>query len=542
MKEQIDNIAHVMDKDELVVFVGSGASIAAPSSLPSGVRMRNGIIHELCKRDPIFMDYEKEILAEELNPEMVYSLVFDAVGRDLFKTYEICDSKRFNANHLFLAQAAKKGKLSTIVTTNFDHLIEDAMEYLGLKPQEDFYVYKDKDAFKTYLEIKKINPDKRKIHIIKIHGSIEDQNSMIVTMNQTGKGLMEEQANILNHLLQEKFFLFVGYSGNDVDIYPKLLRSKGKGIWWIALPDSTIPRVTEIIAGDNKNRQLISADLNHLFELLSERLGFDTKVPFTPEMIVNFDELLYIWANSIDILNVHKYMAILLGFFGQNQGSFVCLQKLEQICRKRNDQQELALCLNYLGQFYRQIKGDYAKALECNENSIEICHKINNRLLISDNLNDIGAVYGDRGDYQQAKDYFQQSLDIAQGIGAQDRIGNYQQNIGTIYWASHDLKNALKYHTQALKSRLEIGDQIGVAYSLYNVGIVYRDLNDIERSIECQKAGLRILIRLGYTRDVIDNVRLEIDHLGGSPYEYEDQIFADSPEELLELVNYVETV
>ena len=539
MKEQIDNIANVMQKDELVVFVGSGVSIAAPSNLPSGVRMRNGIIHELCKRDPIFKEYEEKIIAEDLNPEMVYSIILQSIGRNLFKTHNVCDIKRFNANHLFLAHAAKNGKLSTIVTTNFDHLIEDAMQHLGLKPQEDFYVYKDRDGFRTYLETRNIFPDERKIYIIKIHGSVEDQNSMIVTMDQTGKGLMEEQANILDYLLHERYFLFVGYSGNDVDIYPKLLRSKCKGLWWVVLPDSSNPRVTELIAGNNRNRRLISYDLNQLFKMLSVRLGFDVVVPFTPEKSVNFDELLYNWANCIDILNIYKCMAFLLGFFGQNQGSFLCLQEWEQNSRMRNDQHELALCLNSMGTFYKVIRRDYAKALECYKNSIEISREIDDQLLISDNFNDIGALHGDQGDYQKAKDDFQQSLDIAQRIGAQNRIGYYQQNMGTIYWFSHDLKNALKYHKQALKSRLEIGDQIGVANSLYNVGVVYRDLNEIERCIDCQTAGLRILIRLGYTTDVINQWVDEIAYLGGNPY-YEDEIFADSPETLLELVQYSE--
>lgn len=538
MKEQIDNIADVMQKDELVVFVGSGASIAAPSNLPSGVRMRNDIIHELCKRDTLFKEYEKEIIAKDINPEMVYSIIFQSIGRDLFKTYDICNSKQFNANHLFLAQAAKSGKLSTIVTTNFDHLIEDAMQYLGLRPQEDYYVYKDGNGFKAYLETRKTNPDKRKIHIIKIHGSIEDQNSMIITMNQTGKGLSEEQANLLDYLLQEKYFLFVGYSGNDVDIYPKLHRSKGKGIWWVVLPDSTNSRVTEIIPSDNRNRQVISSDLNQLFEMLSKRLGFDTEVPFTTEKKINFDKLLYSWANGIDILNIHKCMAFLLGLFGQNQGSFLCLQKWGQICMMRNDQHELALCLECTGTFHREVHKDYVKALECYENAIEISNEIDDQLLLSDNLNDIGAVYGDQRDYQKAKDCFQQSLDIAQKLGIQERIGNYQQNIGTVYWCSNDLENALKYHTRALKSRLEIGDQIGIANSLYNVGVVYRDLNEIERCIDCQLAGLRILIRLGYNENVTNGWIEEIAYLGGNPYE--DEIFADSPEALLELVQYSE--
>jgi len=47
-----------------------------------------------------------------------------------------------------------------------------------------------------------------------------------------------------------------------------------------------------------------------------------------------------------------------------------------------------------MGAFYRTIKQDYAKALECREDSIEICRKIDDQLLMSDNLDDIGAIHG----------------------------------------------------------------------------------------------------------------------------------------------------
>ena len=66
-----------------------------------------------------------------------------------------------------------------------------------------------------------------------------------------------------------------------------------------------------------------------------------------------------------------------------------------------------------MGAFYRTIKQDYAKALECCDNSIVICRKIDDQLLMSDNLNDIGAIHGDQKDHERAKDDFQQSLDIA---------------------------------------------------------------------------------------------------------------------------------
>ena len=91
-----------------------------------------------------------------------------------------------------------------------------------------------------------------------------------------------------------------------------------------------------------------------------------------------------------------------------------------------------------------QIKQDYAKALECCENPIEICRKTGDQLLMSDNLNDIGAIHRDQGDYQKARDDFRKSLDIAERIGAKDRIGNYQQNMSTVYWYSRDFKKRLK--------------------------------------------------------------------------------------------------
>jgi len=46
---------------------------------------------------------------------------------------------------------------------------------------------------------------------------------MIAILRETAKGLTPNAARILDSLLKDKHMLFVGYSGNDFDNYPKIL-------------------------------------------------------------------------------------------------------------------------------------------------------------------------------------------------------------------------------------------------------------------------------------------------------------------------------
>ena len=136
-----------------------------------------------------------------------------------------------NTNHIFIAMLAKTHLIKTIVTTNFDSLIEKALINAELKEDRDFKVYYLEDHFsnsnKLWDELASDNDDI--IRVFKIHGSIVDKNSIRATMKAVAnQSLSDKRLNIIQHLFStgtHDTVLVLGYSCSDVfDITPSIKR------------------------------------------------------------------------------------------------------------------------------------------------------------------------------------------------------------------------------------------------------------------------------------------------------------------------------
>ena len=143
------------------------------------------------------------------------------------KILDIYDSDRYepavepNVNHIFIAKLVAKGKLRTIMTTNFDQLIEKALKQQGLREGQDFDVlYKEED-------FRRIDWSSDRVRLIKIHGSIHDKEAMAITLRQISNSeLSEAKAGITRQIFsqgQHQQVLILGYSCSDVfDLTPQI--------------------------------------------------------------------------------------------------------------------------------------------------------------------------------------------------------------------------------------------------------------------------------------------------------------------------------
>ncbi|MBN4006701.1 tetratricopeptide repeat protein [Nostoc sp. LPT] len=100
--------------------------------------------------------------------------------------------------------------------------------------------------------------------------------------------------------------------------------------------------------------------------------------------------------------------------------------------------------------------GQYAKALEFDQQALAIHKKIRARKGIGANLNKIGEVYRNFGQYTKALEFFEQALAIRKQMGVPGE-GQSQAGIGEIYYNQNQYVKALKFYTQALAIFKEIG-------------------------------------------------------------------------------------
>lgn len=168
--------------------------------------------------DAFVPNHKRYVRSIELRPEVLFQIIFKHEEKKLLSFIKkILQTRQFNKNHLFISYLISKG--NSVITTNFDTLIEIACEKNGV-------------SFRKSLGNKKLHPGFG--GLFKIHGSIDDYESLQLTINQVGKGLGLNKQNIFTETLAGNTVLVLGYSGLDqLDIMPVLKNASYKKLIWI---------------------------------------------------------------------------------------------------------------------------------------------------------------------------------------------------------------------------------------------------------------------------------------------------------------------
>lgn len=303
MKE-ISELNRLIKEGEIAFFVGAGISKDPPSNLLLGDELKNKTISAFCRDTP--KNERKEILesTKNLRPEVILQIIHNEIGNGALDILDVLKSDNPNQNHFFLAKAMNYG--NTVITTNFDNLIECAYIREGFEPS----VYFDDEGFKKWFENKK---DNKKGGIFKIHGTLEEihvtsegierknrKDTIIATLNQVGKGLSKAKAKVLEHFFKKKDMVFIGYSGlDDFDIYPKMLQTESKKkIFWLDHVENAIcevislhdirkrrsDHIDKLLASGSSGVRIV-CDARKIMEDLWKGAGFDNFPSFKENVI-----------------------------------------------------------------------------------------------------------------------------------------------------------------------------------------------------------------------------------------------------------------
>jgi len=238
---------------KLTFLVGAGCSVDPPSNLPAGETMMEAIIRYTCAESEIDkllgkVELEEGGKLEGLRFEQLIEIIRDRLDPDLkiINFYGECDKP--NIQHFFLAEMIKNGHF--VMTTNFDFLIEYALQQSGV-PREEIRIIITKEDFERFSDPQELF-FKRIKTLYKIHGSTMNilkvgterntRKSLIATIkafgaNKEGDNVFQlesfKQSAFVN-LTKDRSLVVIGYSGNDdFDIVPtlKVLKDVQDIIW-----------------------------------------------------------------------------------------------------------------------------------------------------------------------------------------------------------------------------------------------------------------------------------------------------------------------
>jgi len=229
------SVADLFHKDAAYCFLaGSGISIAAPSSLPTGYQFTQSLLRHILPHDyvDIILDLadplrqDKKAEGHFLRFEQLMGFLQESIDAELHVLDCFAESTQPNFNHLFLASLIEKG--CPVFTTNFDGLIEYALMRLGVDKRRITPVI-DRGTWESETI--------QGFPVYKLHGSLMDccsgasaRSSIqatiehIVQQKQGDTFVLEAwKMAHLRRELQQRDLVIIGYSGlDDFDILPSL--------------------------------------------------------------------------------------------------------------------------------------------------------------------------------------------------------------------------------------------------------------------------------------------------------------------------------
>jgi tetratricopeptide (TPR) repeat protein len=238
-----------------VFFVGAGVSFEQPSRVPMAIPVVEALVRTIAPSAQIAAELMPFLRAgragefhasDYLRFEVLLEVLHDFVDPDLHVLGFIERFGNFNPLHQILAARALAG--DSLVTTNFDALIERAVLALGGKPIT-LCAYEDFSATAPTLP-------SGHTPIFKLHGSLKRfEGASITATPETlgatiaaiakgtdGRRLPEPKRSFFQNLVRGQAMLVAGYSGSDdLDIVPTFEELEPASILWLHHDDACDP-------------------------------------------------------------------------------------------------------------------------------------------------------------------------------------------------------------------------------------------------------------------------------------------------------------
>ena len=479
VKRIIEEILEAISKGKLAIFCGSGISMNSPSHLPSGKVLRKAIANQIINLNSINSEIktsietgivQKEGMEIVFYPFEVFIQTIDQNAPFIQTLIKIFKKGKPNKNHIFLAELMKKRYVKHIMTTNFDTKIEDALKANNQwKKNIDFKIFFIETNFES-IDLSKIELPV----IFKIHGTIEDEESIRTTLNDISSSFfVKSRTNVIRHffLSAEHDILIIGYSLSDeFDINPILRESYTKNkIYQIKhLSDpKELPKILPLEDPLNSfNGSIIKCNTNNIIEFLWKKLI--EKKWKEQENNEDWKNILHEWSQKLSLpqkifinawifLDLQEYL-LAEKYFNQ------CLK----IQKKTKDKDKIAIILHQLGGI-ELIKGNLNKSESFLNQSIDHATELS-RIATSRHL--LAIIQQKKGNFDKAKKIFEQNIKTFSELDDPPNIARSYHELANTLFQMKDYQWAEEFYNHSLKIKNIVGDLEGSARTLHMLAII----------------------------------------------------------------------
>lgn len=459
LQTTISQIIEKIQQRKTAIFFGAGLSFN------SGLPIVSKILGHLFDKIQLTNDQEKLLMNSNLPFEAIMETILEESSLD--NILGIFNEGIPNTNHIFLAKLIKKGYVNLVCTTNFDTLLEQALENENLIKGKDFFVYC------TQNEINSINWSSQEIKIIKIHGCISQRAEMAMTMKQVaGKEFSTFRINAISEIFAGDHcnsVFMLGYSCSDLfDISPQL--------------------------------ELLTSDLNEVIFVEHSEMGTfrqesitikEDKNPFkkythSSRILINTDNLIKdIWQN----MDIGPYNF-------QNYPESNWRVKIDSWINEAELESGPSIKYHIAARLLYDI-GEFGESVMQNKKAVASAQETDNSLGFSSALANLAKGYTRLGKYDKAEPLFNKSIFISRAIGYKKGEASQLESLGILLHTMGRNEEALIKYKEALKLNEEMKDEKSISTTFGNMGNVYGRLGLFDKAIEVASRGLSISQRLG---------------------------------------------
>jgi tetratricopeptide (TPR) repeat protein len=523
LSTEVIEIIKGINSGETVVFCGGGIS------RDSGLPIVNQLVPYILKKLEVSPEEAKLILDGDNNPRIPFEAFMQYLQRNskLDRIFDIYNQGEPNTNHILFAKLIKAGKVKTIVTTNFDKLIERALslEPIALRESKDYdVIYIEKD-------FENINWSDSRIRVIKIHGSVDNKEAMAITLKQVASQVLSKPRMAVIEQIFSKGnhtnVLVLGYSSSDVfdlSLQIQAIDEKHKKVYYVQHSDN--PKVEDIQKQTDKNpfkkfkgSKRLYFDTSQLIKKIWESI-FEKYEPNEPK--TNETD----WKKYVDEwycqaikekTEAFRYFipALIYLHIGEFKTAIEFLERALKIVQEIDDKQTKATLLSNFGVAYSRL-GEHRKAIEYYNQALVIKQEIADKQSEGICLGDLGGCYLSLGDDRKAIENYEQALKIAKEIEDKEGQGTCLGNLGSAYEHQKKHREAIEYYKLALLIAREIGDRQREGLWLGNLGSAYEHQKKHRKAIKYYKLALLIAREIGDKQ----NEGLWLGNLG-SAYEHQ---------------------
>lgn len=517
IEEIIHEYGERIKAQRTIVFCGAGISIH--SGLPSATDFVNSVLNKLdISNENVKVYWNRK---EKLPFESFMETLYENTNIDLL--LDIFDSGEPNTNHILLAKLAKAGYLKTICTTNFDMLIEKALNNERLVAGEHYQVFYKQKEFDS------IDWDDSRLRLIKIHGSVVDKKNISIMLQQVAnKEFLELRGKIIENIFSTGLHdtvLVLGYSCSDIfDISPCIESiykdykeiilvehqakeskhneeekiedieikvdnnpfqkfTQGKRIF--CNTDKFMKTVWEVCIEDEYFSRETKTD-NNFWKTFLDEWSLSTKENYSDAISPFIAGVLFFKISEFERAKTYFTLSL-------------------NIAKEIGDQPREGACLGNLGLIHDSL-GEFQKAIQYYERALVIARKYKSIEAEGNHLANTGLAHFNLGNFQKAIEFLEPAIEIAIKTENHKKAGNRLNTLGSIYRNLDNYEKALECFMRAKKISEKIGDIQTQEGCLSNIGIVFCKLGEHQKGVQYFKEALQLAEKISNKKGQVSNL------------------------------------